>query len=51
LISFGVGWGMSVFAFVGLAMAPSPLLFYYFGERLREKFTIDLDKVQMEEDM
>ncbi len=41
----GVGWGMSVFAFVGVVLAPSPLLFYYFGEKLRKKFTIDLDKV------
>jgi hypothetical protein len=42
---FGVDWGMSVFALVGLALAASPLLFFYFGERLREKSTIDLDKV------
>ena len=41
----GVGWGMSVFAFVGVALAPSPLLFYHFGEKLRKRFTIDLDKV------
>jgi MFS family permease len=39
---FGVGWGMSVFAFVGAALAPSPLLFYYFGESIREKFAIEL---------
>lgn len=43
--NFGVGWGMSVFAFVGLVLAPNRLLFFYFNERLREKFTIDLDKV------
>jgi hypothetical protein len=39
---FGVGWGMSVFAFVGVGLAPSPLLFYYFGEGLRERFAIEL---------
>jgi len=41
----GVGWGMSVFAFVGVALAPSPLLFFYFGESLRKRFTIDLDRM------
>lgn len=42
--SLGVGWGMSVFAFISVALAPSPLIFYYYGGRLREKFAIDLDK-------
>lgn len=42
LDKLGVGWGMSVFAFVGVALAPSPLLFYYFGEGLRERFAIEL---------
>ena len=36
------GWGISVFAFVALTLSPSPLLFYYFGERLRKRFSIDL---------
>jgi multidrug resistance protein len=39
---FGVGWGMSIFAFVSVLLAPSPLLFFYFGEGLRERFAIDL---------
>lgn len=42
LDKLGVGWGMSVFGFIGVALAPSPLLFYYFGGRLRERFAIEL---------
>jgi hypothetical protein len=34
----GYGWGICVFAFASLAIAPSPLLFYHFGGRLRERF-------------
>lgn len=39
---FGVGWGMFVFAIVGVVLAPSPLLFYYFGEGLGKRFAIEL---------
>jgi MFS family permease len=42
LDNIGVGWGISVFAFISVALAPSPLLFYRYGEYLRRKFTIDL---------
>ena len=38
----GYGWGISVFAFLSLAIAPSPLLFYYFGARVRERFQISM---------
>ncbi|KUJ22464.1 MFS general substrate transporter [Mollisia scopiformis] len=38
----GVGWGMSVFGFVSVLLAPSPLLFWYYGEWLRERFAISL---------
>lgn len=38
----GPGWGMSIFGFVALAIAPSPL-FCYFGERVRKRFEVDLD--------
>ena len=38
----GYGWGMSVFAFLSLAVSPAPLIFYYFGKRVRERFAIDL---------
>jgi multidrug resistance protein len=36
----GYGWGISCFGFVAVLIAPSPLLFYYFGERVRERFQI-----------
>jgi hypothetical protein len=39
----GFGWGMSVFAFLGVLLAPSPILFYYYGGFLREKLAIELD--------
>ena len=38
----GYGWGISVFAFCALVLTPSPLLFYYFGERVRKRFAIEL---------
>ncbi|KAL8745990.1 MAG: hypothetical protein Q9184_007806, partial [Pyrenodesmia sp. 2 TL-2023] len=38
----GYGWGVSVFAFLSLALSPAPLLFYKFGARIRERFAIDL---------
>ena len=38
----GYGWGVSVFAFLSLALSPAPILFYRFGQRLREAFAIDL---------
>lgn len=38
----GYGWGISTFAFVSLVLAPAPVLFYVFGERLRERFPVDL---------
>ena len=42
LDKFGVGWAISVFAFISVVLAPSPLLFYYYGAWLREKFAIEL---------
>ncbi|KAL9606111.1 MAG: hypothetical protein Q9179_000737 [Wetmoreana sp. 5 TL-2023] len=38
----GYGWGVSVFAFLSMALSPVPLLFFYYGGRLREKFAIEL---------
>lgn len=38
----GYGWGISVFGFLSVGIAPAPVLFYYFGERVRSKFTVDL---------
>ena len=39
---WGYGWGWSFYAFLSLALAPSPMLFIRYGERIREKFAIDL---------
>jgi hypothetical protein len=44
----GVGWGVSVFSLVGVVLDPSPLLFYYFGEGLRKRVTVNLDRVQVD---
>ncbi|KAF2435692.1 MFS general substrate transporter [Tothia fuscella] len=38
----GYGWGISVFAFVGVLLAPAPIVFYHLGQRIREQFTIEL---------
>lgn len=38
----GYGWGISVFAFAGVLMAPVPVLFFWYGPYLREKYKIQL---------
>ena len=38
----GWGWGLSIFGFTSLALSPSPLLFYYFGEMIRTRYAIEL---------
>ncbi|KAF7935901.1 uncharacterized protein EAE98_002121 [Botrytis deweyae] len=43
LDNIGVGWGLSIFAFLSVAIAPSPILFYYYGASLRKRFSIDLE--------
>lgn len=40
--SVGYGWGISVFALVSMILAPAPLLFYRFGERIRGLFVVEL---------
>jgi multidrug resistance protein len=40
--NLGYGWGITCFGFAAVLLSPSPVLFYYFGERLREKFEVDL---------
>jgi hypothetical protein len=42
LDKLGVGWGLSVFAFLGVVLVPSPILFFYYGEWLRGRFVIEL---------
>ena len=43
--ALGYGWGISVFGFLSLAIAPAPLIFYYVGAKLREKYWIELDEM------
>ncbi|KAI1145003.1 major facilitator superfamily domain-containing protein [Nemania diffusa] len=38
----GLGWGNSVLGFITLAFTPVPWLFYQYGERLRNRFPMDL---------
>lgn len=34
--SLGYGWGMSVFGFISVLLMPAPMVFYKYGERLRQ---------------
>ena len=36
----GLGWGNSVLGFIALAFLPVPFLFYRYGERIRNMFTV-----------
>ncbi|KAH6648263.1 major facilitator superfamily domain-containing protein [Truncatella angustata] len=36
--TLGLGWGNSLLAFVSLALVPIPLVFFIFGERIRNRF-------------
>ena len=38
----GYGWGISVFGFASLVVAPAPLFFYFYGERIRDRFQLKL---------
>lgn len=38
----GYGWGTSVFGFIAILIAPSPIVLYYYGSRLRERFPVSL---------
>jgi MFS family permease len=37
----GYGWGMSVFGFLSLVLMPAPMVFWFYGGRLRERFTVE----------
>jgi len=39
----GYGWGISVFAFLSVLISPAPIVFYFYGAKIRERFWIDLD--------
>lgn len=40
--TLGLGWGNSVLGFISLALAPLPVVFYIYGERIRtsKKFQV-----------
>jgi hypothetical protein len=38
----GYGWGNSVLAFITLALVPIPALFSLYGEKIRNRFPINL---------
>jgi len=38
----GYGWGFSVFGTMALVLMPAPLLFFWYGERLRKRFAMDM---------
>ncbi|KAK1983780.1 major facilitator superfamily transporter [Colletotrichum cereale] len=40
--TLGLGWGNSLLGFIAVGMAPIPLVFYVFGERIRARFKLSL---------
>lgn len=34
--ALGLGWGNSLLGFISLALAPLPVIFYIYGERIRK---------------
>jgi hypothetical protein len=40
--NLGYGWGISTFGFISIALAPAPMFFYIFGERIRDRFATQL---------
>lgn len=40
--SLGYGWGISVFGFLALAIAPAPAFFFYYGQKIRERYWVEL---------
>lgn len=39
----GYGWGISIFGFLAVAIGPAPIVFYYYGPKIRERFPLVLD--------
>lgn len=40
--TLGLGWGNSLLGFLALSFLPVPLLFYKYGEWIREKWVVQL---------
>jgi len=41
--SLGLGWGNSLLGFIALAFVPVPIVFSRYGQRIRERFPVDLE--------
>lgn len=41
--TLGLGWGNSLLAFIAVALAPLPLLFYRYGEQIRNSKLFKVD--------
>ncbi|PWY87121.1 MFS multidrug transporter [Aspergillus sclerotioniger CBS 115572] len=41
--SLGLGWGNSLLGFIALAFVPVPIFFNRYGQRIRERWTVDLE--------
>lgn len=39
----GLGWGNSLLGFIALLFMPVTLVFIYFGERIRKRFTLEVN--------
>ncbi|KAI7108075.1 MFS general substrate transporter [Hortaea werneckii] len=38
----GYGWGISLFGFLAVAIAPAPMIFFWYGQQVREEFWVAL---------
>jgi hypothetical protein len=38
----GYGWDISISAFIGVILATAPIVFYTYGRRIRERWTVEL---------
>lgn len=41
--NLGLGWGNSLLGFIALAFIPVPIIFSRYGQRIRERFPVNLD--------
>jgi hypothetical protein len=39
----GLGWGNSILAFLALVLAPVPVIFYFYGPKIRSKVPNNLE--------
>ena len=41
--TLGLGWGNSLLGFIALAFVPMPIIFYRYGQRIRERYPVELE--------